>query len=194
MTKLLAAVVAAATLAGWGVTLRADATPVNCDGAFPIFDDLASSEQENEERISCVSERRQVIADRIAERRERKAHITERIEELRTEKHRISSRIQRDKERAQPLGAVINLLSYVRGDVGWLWTTAACESGHDPQAHSSSGTYHGAFQFALHWKDDLDWFRRYGSDDPHTEPAIVQAAAAVELKREGGEGHWPVCG
>lgn len=194
MTKFLAAVVAAATLAGWGVTLQAEADPVNCDGEFPIFDSIAASEQENDNRISCVGERKQVIADRISERRERKADITERITELRNTKKQISTRIQRDKERAKPLGAVISLLSYVRGDVAWVWSTAACESGHDPEAHSSSGTYHGLGQFALHWKDDLDWFRRYGSDDPHTEPAIVQAAAMVELKREGGSQHWPTCG
>lgn len=194
MRKLLAVVMATATLAGLGVSLRAEAEPVNCDGDFPIYSNTAMSEQENEDRIACVEERRQVIRDAIAARRERKREITHRIEQLRQRKQEVTDRISHDKERAQPLGQVISLLSYIRGDVAWVWSTAACESGHDPEAHSPSGTYHGLGQFALHWKDDLDWFRRYGSDDPHTEPAIVQAAAMVELMREGGSQHWPTCG
>lgn len=195
MTRYLAAgVTAVALFAGWGATLQSSAQEVECSGGFPIYDNTAMSETENEQRIACVKERRRVIAERISERRKKRSDITDRIEQLRNRKQEIQNRIERDKERAQPLNAVISLLSYIRGEVSWAWKTGACESGHNPEAHSPSGKFHGEYQFALGWKDSLDWFIRYGSDDPHTEPAIVQTAAAVELKREGGSQHWPVCG
>src|SRR5688500_6388609 len=109
MIMFLAVVVAAATLVVLGTSL---ADPVECSGDFPIFVNTAMSEPENEERIACVSERRQVIADRISERREKRADITDRIQQLKHRKDEIKKRIERDKERAQPLGAVIRLLSY----------------------------------------------------------------------------------
>lgn len=199
MTKIvtLILVAAIATTALWIAGVGADAgQTVECDGGFPIYDDLASTEAENEARIDCVDDRRAVIQERMAERRSNRAAVTERIRELRARRDRINARLKADRTRLDPLTMVSRLLTYVRGDVSWTYSTAFCETGGtmDPHIHSDSGSYHGLGQFAYHWGSDLDWFKRFGAGDPHDHHAIVQGSAMVELKREGGAQHWPVCG
>lgn len=74
----------------------------------------------------------------------------------------------------------------VQGDV---WgALARCESGGNPGAHSSTGKYHGAFQFSLATWQSLG----YGGD-PHNYPFEVQLEAAKKLQARSGWGQWPRC-
>lgn len=70
------------------------------------------------------------------------------------------------------------------------WTALAnCESGGNPRAVSSSGTYRGAFQF------DLSTWRSVGmTGDPIAHSYGVQLAAAQRLYASRGRAPWPHCG
>lgn len=63
-----------------------------------------------------------------------------------------------------------------------------CESGNNPTSHSSSGKYHGAFQFAIGTWQGLGY-----SGDPHTYPYATQLEAAKKLQARSGWGQWPKC-
>jgi hypothetical protein len=78
-----------------------------------------------------------------------------------------------------------------RQDRRWARSTAACESGGDPDAIGGGGAYRGAFQFTI-----STWRRAPKSPggDPIDYPYKTQAVVAVALKRRDGTGHWPNCG
>jgi hypothetical protein len=71
----------------------------------------------------------------------------------------------------------------------WLRSTAACESGGNPRAISSGGTYRGKYQF-----DYRTWGEAGGSGDPAKAPENEQDVRAYRLMRHAGTGRWPVCG
>jgi hypothetical protein len=66
---------------------------------------------------------------------------------------------------------------------------AACESGGDPTAVSSDGTYRGLFQF-----DYGTWESVGGTGDPAAAPAQEQDYRAALLYSRSGSSPWPVCG
>lgn len=66
---------------------------------------------------------------------------------------------------------------------------AACESGGDPTAVSSDGTYRGLYQF-----DYGTWESVGGSGDPAAAPAQEQSYRAALLYSRSGSSPWPVCG
>ncbi len=66
---------------------------------------------------------------------------------------------------------------------------AACESGGDPRAVSSDGTYRGKYQF-----DRGTWRAHGGRGDPARAPEPVQDRIALRLYRARGTAPWPVCG
>ena len=66
---------------------------------------------------------------------------------------------------------------------------AACESGGDPTAVSSDGTYRGKYQF-----DYGTWESVGGSGDPAAAPEAEQDYRAALLYSESGSSPWPVCG
>lgn len=70
-----------------------------------------------------------------------------------------------------------------------LDTIAACESGGDPTAISSGGTYRGKFQF-----DYGTWASVGGSGDPAAAPEAEQDYRAALLYSQSGSSPWPVCG
>jgi hypothetical protein len=70
-----------------------------------------------------------------------------------------------------------------------LRVIAECESGGDPRAISSGGTYRGKYQFSF-----ATWQSVGGKGDPAAAPEIEQDHRAAKLYRTGGPGHWPVCG
>jgi hypothetical protein len=70
-----------------------------------------------------------------------------------------------------------------------LEAIAACESGGDPEAISSDGTYRGMFQF-----DQGTWESVGGTGDPAAAPAAEQEYRAALLYSESGSSPWPVCG
>jgi hypothetical protein len=70
-----------------------------------------------------------------------------------------------------------------------LESIAACESGGDPTAVSSSGTYRGKYQF-----DQGTWESVGGMGDPAAAPAAEQDYRAALLYSRSGSSPWPVCG
>jgi transglycosylase-like protein len=73
--------------------------------------------------------------------------------------------------------------------LGTLEAIAACESGGNPEAVSSDGTYRGLFQF-----DQGTWESVGGEGDPAAAPAAEQEYRAALLYSEAGSSPWPVCG
>jgi hypothetical protein len=66
---------------------------------------------------------------------------------------------------------------------------AQCESGGDPTAVSSDGTYRGKYQF-----DRATWERLGGEGDPADASEDEQDRIAEKLLAEKGTAPWPVCG
>jgi hypothetical protein len=70
-----------------------------------------------------------------------------------------------------------------------LEAIASCESGGDPTAVSSDGTYRGKYQF-----DYGTWESMGGSGDPAAAPEAEQDYRAALLYASSGSSPWPVCG
>ena len=70
-----------------------------------------------------------------------------------------------------------------------LESIAACESGADPEAVSSDGTYRGLYQF-----DQGTWESVGGHGDPAQAPAAEQSYRAALLYSRSGSSPWPICG
>jgi len=70
-----------------------------------------------------------------------------------------------------------------------LESIAACESGGDPAAVSSDGTYRGKYQF-----DYGTWESMGGSGDPAAASEAEQDYRAALLYAASGSSPWPVCG
>ena len=84
--------------------------------------------------------------------------------------------------------------SYARqgtGDADSLnWPALArCESGGNPRAVSSSGTYRGLYQFSM-----STWRSVGGSGDPIDASSGEQTYRAKLLYNRSGAGQWPHCG
>jgi hypothetical protein len=73
--------------------------------------------------------------------------------------------------------------------IGTLESIAACESGGDPTAVSSDGSYRGKYQF-----DFGTWESVGGSGDPAAAPEPEQDYRAALLYTQSGSSPWPVCG
>jgi hypothetical protein len=70
-----------------------------------------------------------------------------------------------------------------------LDSIGACESGGDPTAVSSDGTYRGKYQF-----DFGTWESIGGSGDPAAASEQEQDYRAALLYAQSGSSPWPVCG
>jgi soluble lytic murein transglycosylase-like protein len=70
-----------------------------------------------------------------------------------------------------------------------LESIASCESGGDPTAVSSDGTYRGKYQF-----DSGTWASVGGSGDPAAAPELEQDYRAALLYQRAGSSPWPICG
>jgi hypothetical protein len=70
-----------------------------------------------------------------------------------------------------------------------LNSIAACESGGNPAAISSGGTYRGKYQF-----DYGTWESVGGHGDPAAAPEAEQDYRAALLYSRSGSSPWPICG
>ena len=70
-----------------------------------------------------------------------------------------------------------------------LESIAACESGGDPTAVSSDGSYRGKYQF-----HPSTWEAVGGSGDPAAAPEAEQDYRAALLYAQSGSSPWPICG
>jgi soluble lytic murein transglycosylase-like protein len=94
--------------------------------------------------------------------------------------HRIELRRERRKRYASLPGGVSR---------STLDAIGACESGGDPTAVSSDGTYRGKYQF-----DYGTWESMGGSGDPAAASEREQDYRAALLYASAGSSPWPVCG
>jgi soluble lytic murein transglycosylase-like protein len=65
---------------------------------------------------------------------------------------------------------------------------ASCESGNNPRAVSSTGTYRGLLQF-----DYGTWASVGGSGDPAAASRLEQLYRGALLYKQRGSAPWPVC-
>jgi Transglycosylase-like domain len=70
-----------------------------------------------------------------------------------------------------------------------LESIASCESGGNPAAVSSDGSYRGKYQF-----DYGTWESVGGSGDPAAAPEAEQDYRAALLYSQSGSSPWPICG
>jgi Transglycosylase-like domain len=70
-----------------------------------------------------------------------------------------------------------------------LEAIASCESGGDPTAVSSDGSYRGKYQFSFE-----TWAAVGGSGDPAAASESEQDYRAALLYAQSGSSPWPVCG
>lgn len=70
-----------------------------------------------------------------------------------------------------------------------LESIASCESGGDPTAVSSDGSYRGKYQFHT-----STWEAVGGSGDPAAAPEAEQDYRAALLYSQSGSSPWPICG
>ena len=104
------------------------------------------------------------------------------LQRIRAARHRRIVREQRQREEA---------FATLPGGVSQATLDAigACESGGDPTAVSSDGTYRGKYQF-----DYGTWESVGGSGDPAAAPEQEQDYRAALLYAEAGSSPWPICG
>ena len=80
--------------------------------------------------------------------------------------------------------------SYSASADGLNWgALARCESGGNPRAVSSGGTYRGLYQFSM-----STWHSVGGSGDPIDASSGEQTYRAQLLYKRSGRSSWPVCG
>jgi hypothetical protein len=102
--------------------------------------------------------------------------------QIKAERRAAARRSQREREEefaSLPGGISISTLEAI----------ASCESGGDPTAVSSDGTYRGKYQF-----DYGTWESMGGSGDPAAAPEAEQDYRAAMLYSQSGSSPWPVCG
>src|SRR6476646_5094672 len=108
-------------------------------------------------------------------------HVVETIAaDIRADERAAAERKQREEaEQFAELGVSMATLESI----------ASCESGGDPTAVSSDGSYRGKYQF-----DYGTWESRGGSGDPAAAPEAEQDYRAAQLYAQSGSSPWPVCG
>lgn len=73
--------------------------------------------------------------------------------------------------------------------IATLESIASCESGGNPTAVSSDGSYRGKYQFSFE-----TWASVGGTGDPAAAPEEEQDYRAALLYASSGSSPWPVCG
>jgi soluble lytic murein transglycosylase-like protein len=109
----------------------------------------------------------------------RPARLRARTRNLREDIRRLRRRLQRKLHGGAPNVPIPPQLAAI----------ARCESGGNPRAISSGGTYRGKYQFSY-----ATWRSVGGKGDPAAASETEQDRRAAILLRTGGPGHWPVCG
>jgi TolA-binding protein len=102
--------------------------------------------------------------------------VTERI---RAEERAAQRQQRREMFASLPGGVSIETLEAI----------ASCESGGDPTAISSDGSYRGKYQF-----HPSTWEAVGGSGDPAAAPEAEQDYRAALLYAQSGSSPWPICG
>jgi len=106
---------------------------------------------------------------------------TEHRQKVQARKHREARQAREEEEKFAQLPGGVTMAT--------LESIAACESGGNPEAVSSEGTYRGKYQF-----DQGTWESVGGSGDPAAAPEAEQDYRAALLYSESGSSPWPICG
>jgi Transglycosylase-like domain len=140
---------------------------------------LAASESGEEPRIALaagVPVGGVLVTDHAASlRREMRAAARR----MRVERRARIRREEREAFATLPGGVSIETLEAI----------AACESGGDPTAISSDGSYRGKYQFSFE-----TWAAVGGSGDPAAASESEQDYRAALLYAQAGPSPWPICG
>ena len=107
-------------------------------------------------------------------------------------KHLVGQHLVRSRVRSRPITQVVQVGTKQRptSPDGLNWPALAnCESGGNPRAVSSGGTYRGLYQFTM-----SSWAGVGGSGDPIDASSSEQTYRAQLLYRRSGDAVWPVCG
>lgn len=104
--------------------------------------------------------------------------------DIRVEERVLAREREREREREQE-----ERFAALGVSMATLESIASCESGGDPTAVSSDGTYRGKYQF-----DQGTWESMGGSGDPAAAPESEQDYRAAMLYAQSGSSPWPVCG
>ncbi len=111
---------------------------------------------------------------------------------------RVSKLLSREVRAADPVDRIIAVGTKARPQVsrtvagadGLNWAALArCESGGNPRAVSSGGTYRGLYQFSM-----STWRGVGGSGDPIDASSSEQTYRAKVLYSRSGRSPWPHCG
>lgn len=146
--------------------------------AFPAAA-LAAGSQGGDARIG-VADARPVEID-VLQRPIDSFHRTIRVE---VRKLRAARRAELRKRRREAFATLPGGVTMATLDA-----IAACESGGDPTAVSSGGTYRGKYQF-----DYGTWESVGGHGDPAAASEAEQDYRAALLYSRAGSSPWPVCG
>jgi hypothetical protein len=147
--------------------------------AFPAAAIAAAGDGESQQRIGLADAR---VADASPlTRPARSFHHTIRVglHRIRAERRAELRRQQREAFASLPAGVSQATLDAI----------AACESGGDPTAVSSDGSYRGKYQF-----DYGTWESVGGTGDPAAASESEQDYRAALLYTSAGSSPWPVCG
>jgi hypothetical protein len=106
---------------------------------------------------------------------------TEHLQKVHARKHREAREARKEQEQFAQLPGGLTMAT--------LESIAACESGGNPEAISSDGTYRGKYQF-----DQGTWESVGGHGDPAAAPEAEQDYRAALLYSESGSSPWPICG
>ncbi|HKJ36371.1 MAG TPA: transglycosylase family protein [Solirubrobacterales bacterium] len=148
---------------------------------------LDAAELRNDyERAYKKAKRLDVAPERnAAEQQLSPARLERKLETLSTDVGKAKRQAKRQAKRE----AKFESPGAVGVSTGTLESIAACESGGDPTAVSSSGSYRGKYQF-----DYGTWAAVGGSGDPAAAPEAEQDYRAALLYSQSGSSPWPVCG
>lgn len=119
--------------------------------------------------------------DRYSELIVRRTVKAERLHKIHAKKRREAREAREEQEQFENLPGGVTMAT--------LESIASCESGGDPEAISSDGTYRGKYQF-----DQGTWESVGGSGDPAAAPEAEQDYRAALLYAESGSSPWPICG
>lgn len=114
----------------------------------------------------------------------RPAESFERAVRIGVHRIRVARRAKLQRERREAFATLPGGVSQATLDA-----IGACESGGDPTAVSSDGSYRGKYQF-----DYGTWESVGGSGDPAAASEAEQDYRAALLYAQSGSSPWPVCG
>jgi TolA-binding protein len=128
------------------------------------------------QQIERPKQTKPAVRSKLLERPSRRLRET-----IHVQVHQLRSEARRD--RAQAYADLPGGVSQATLDA-----IGACESGGDPSAVSSDGTYRGKYQF-----DYGTWASLGGSGDPAAAPEAEQDYRAALLYAQSGSSPWPIC-